>query len=61
MDEHDEFIIYGIEEVRSKNNIQWMNIVRIAMKYAPEETKRVLREININDRKVTDLLGELAK
>jgi len=54
-------IIDRIREVRSHNNIEWMRILEIALKHAPEETKKVLREINNNDRQVSDLLGELAK
>lgn len=53
-------IIDRIREVRSHNNIEWMRILEIAMKYAPAETKKVLREINNNDRQISDLLGELA-
>lgn len=61
MEEFEEFIILNIEEVRSKNNVQWMKILQIALQHAPEETKKVLREINNNDRRVSDLLEELAK
>jgi hypothetical protein len=53
-------IIDRIREVRSHNNIEWMRILEIAMKHAPAETKKVLREINNNDRQISDLLGELA-
>ena len=49
-----------IREVRSQNNIEWMRILEIALKHAPAETKKVLREINHNDREISDLLGELA-
>ena len=34
-------IIDRIENTRTKNNINWMNILRIAMKYSPEETKNL--------------------
>ena len=54
-------IIWQIRDVRSQNNIEWMKILQIALKHAPEETKKVLREINNNDRRVSVLLEELAK
>lgn len=53
--------IRDIAKVRVRNNDLWMRILAIAMEAAPDKTKAVLREINANDRKVSDLLGELVK
>jgi hypothetical protein len=36
-----------------------MKILEIALKHAPEETKKVLREINKNDREISDLLEQI--
>lgn len=47
--------------IRVANNVPWKRLMEIALKYAPDETRAVLREINANDRKISDLLGELAK
>jgi hypothetical protein len=47
--------------IRVRNNVPWKKLMEIALKHAPEETRAVLRQINENDRKVSDLLGELAK
>lgn len=47
--------------IRARNNDLWMKLLEIALVTAPDETKEVLRQINENDRKVSDLLGELAK
>ncbi len=55
-----ETTINQIRQVRSYNNVEWMKILEIALKHAPEETKKVLREINANDRRISELLGELA-
>lgn len=57
----DQEIIDQIFWVRVQNNVPWKSLMEIALEHAPEETKAVLREINKNDRKVSDLLGELAK
>ncbi len=38
-----EKIIDQIENVRKKNNTNWMNILRIAFKYAPKETTSIKR------------------
>ena len=35
-------IIDKIEQIRSKNNINWMNILRLAFKYAPDEAREIL-------------------
>ena len=48
MDEKDKSIDYyltiidEIEKVRKKNNVNWMDILRIAITYAPDKTKKVL-------------------
>ena len=54
-------IIKQIEIVRRKNNIQWMNILRIAIKNSPKETKIVIKKINENDKAISHLVGKLAK
>ena len=53
--------INEIFAIRVANNVPWKRLMEIALKHAPDETRAVLREINENDRKVSDLLGELAK
>jgi Na+/serine symporter len=55
----DNDIIKQIRQVRAWNNIEWMKILEIALKHAPEETKKVLREINKNDREISDLLEQI--
>jgi hypothetical protein len=51
--------IYEIEHIRTRNNSLWMELLRIALKHAPEEAKKVLRKINENDNAVSRLLKEL--
>jgi hypothetical protein len=51
--------IYEIEHIRTRNNSLWMELLRIALKHAPEEAKTVLRKINENDNAVSRLLKEL--
>jgi len=52
-------IIDRIEEIRRNNNINWMNILRIALKHAPEETREELKKINENDKRISNLLSEI--
>ena len=52
-------IVNLIEKTRSKNNKNWMDLLRIALKYSPNEASKVLKKININDRKISNLLKKL--
>ena len=48
-----------IEKVRSKNNKNWMDILRLAYKYAPREAANILREIYREDKKISTLAKKL--
>ena len=52
-------IINKIESTRSKNNINWMDILRIAMKHSPKETQKALKKINNQDQKISKLLSKI--
>ena len=54
-------IINKIEKVRSKNNINWMNILRLAFKYAPEEAREIVSKINSDDQRIGELLKKLSE
>lgn len=58
---NDLEIIDEVEKVRTKNNKNWMDILRIAFKHAPEEARPILAEINKSDGKISRLLDLLAK
>ena len=53
-------IISKIQGVRTRNNINWMNILRIAMIHSPEQTKKLLKKINSQDNKISILVKKLA-
>ena len=52
-------IIDQIEKTRSKNNVNWMNILRIAIKKSPDQTINLLKKINSDDKKIASLLNKL--
>jgi hypothetical protein len=54
-------VISKIENVRKKNNKNWMDILRIAFKYAPNEAAKVLAEIYKEDKKLNSLANQLTK
>ncbi len=54
-------IITKIALARKKNNINWMNLLKISIKYAPSQSKKILRDINSQDKKISQLLEKITK
>ncbi len=52
-------IINSIEKVRSKNNKNWMDLLRLSFKYAPTETAKIMQEIYKEDSKISSLVKKL--
>ena len=52
-------IIYKIENIRKKNNVNWMNILRIAFKNNPKATAKVMSKIYTDDQKISSLVKKL--
>jgi len=56
----DEHLLDQIERIRTYNNINWMQILRIAMKSDPQSTKEVLGKILVMDLEVSRLMRLMA-
>ena len=54
-------IIDQIEKIRSKNNVNWMNILRLAFKLDANQAKKIMQKINYDDKKISQLLNKLTK
>ena len=54
-------IIDEIEKVRSQNNVNWMDVLRLAFTHAPEESKKLMKRINQEDNKISELFEKLSK
>ena len=54
-------IIKEIEEVRTKNNVNWMDLLRLAITENPKATKKLLSNINDCDQTVARLFEELTE
>ena len=54
-------VIKSIENIRKKNNVNWMNILRISFKYSPNQTARVMAKIYSDDIKISKLVKKLIK
>lgn len=52
-------IINQIEKTRGNNNINWMQILKIAIKHSPKETIKVLNKINNHDKKISKLVSKI--
>ena len=54
-------IIKKIENVRSKNNKNWMDLYRLSLAVAPEQSIKIIKKIIARDKSVTKLAEKLIK
>ena len=54
-------IIKQIENVRSKNNKNWMDLYRLSLAVAPEQSIKIIKKIIQRDKSVTKLAEKLIK
>ena len=52
-------IVKKIELARSKNNKNWMDLLRLAIKKAPKQAKIILKRINSEDKNISKLLSKI--
>ena len=53
-------IIDKIEKIRSKNNVNWMNVLRLAFKVDPKNASKIMKKINYDDKRISNLLKKLS-
>ena len=54
-------IINDIQKIRSKNNVNWMNVLKLAFKLDADQAKKIMMKINYDDKKISQLLNKLTK
>ena len=54
-------IIDKIENVRTKNNVNWMDVLRLAFIHAPQDAKKLMKKINHHDKQISDLFEKLSE
>ena len=54
-------LINNIQKIRSKNNVNWMDILRLAFKLDPKKASKIMKKINYDDKKISNLLSKLSK
>ena len=54
-------IFDNIEKIRSRNNKNWIDILRLAFKHSPNEAKKIFKQIVNKDKKLIKLAKDLHK
>lgn len=53
-------LVAEIQQIRANNNKLWMDLLRVALESSPGRAKAILKQINANDRLISNALGRLA-
>ncbi len=59
--EHYLNIIDEIEKVRTLNNVNWMDVLRLTFRHAPEEAKKLMKKIDHADNRISELVKKLSE
>ena len=54
-------VIDDIESIRRENNVNWMNLLRLAFKYSPKETANIMSKIYKDDTRISKLVKKLTR
>ena len=52
-------LINEIQNIRSKNNSNWMDILRLAFKYDPKSSSKIMSNIYLDDKRISKLVKNL--
>ena len=59
--EHYLKIIDEIEKVRTRNNMNWMDVLRLAFIHTPQEAKKLMKKIDHEDNRISALVKKLSE
>ena len=54
-------LIMQIQNIRKKNNVNWMDMLRLAFKHDPKGAAKIMSNIYTDDQRVTNLIDKLIK
>ena len=54
-------VINQIQKIRTKNNINWMNLLKLAFRKDPKNASKILAKITNLDKKISELTTKLQK
>jgi len=54
-------LVNRIQKIRSKNNVKWMNLLKLSLKSDPKTTSKILSEIYKFDQQISKIAKKLSK
>ena len=54
-------LVHQIQKIRSKNNKNWMDLLKLALKLDHETTSKILSEIYKDDQRISKLAKKIYK
>jgi hypothetical protein len=54
-------LINEIQNIRKKNNVNWMDILRLGFKHDPKNAAKIMANIYSDDQKVSKIVKKLVK
>ena len=54
-------LINNISKIRSRNNKNWMDILKLAFKHDPKQASKILYKITSFDKRISNLTNKLHK
>ena len=61
MNKNTKKIFKDIEKTRSKNNKNWMDLLRLSLKLDFDSTSKILKEICKDDKRISNLAQKIYK
>jgi hypothetical protein len=52
-------LINKIQKIRSRNNTNWMDLLKLAFKYDPKNSSKIMSKIYRDDQKISKLVKKL--
>lgn len=54
-------VINKVQKIRAKNNKNWMDLLKLAFKFAPKEASNIMKRINVADNQISSEIKKLEK
>jgi hypothetical protein len=54
-------LINKIQKTRSKNNVNWMNLLKLSFKHDPKNAAKIMSNVLNDDKKISLLVNKLLK
>ena len=61
MNKKNLVLINKIQKIRSKNNLNWMNLLKLSFKHDPKNAAKIMSNVFNDDKKISSLVGQLTK